>query len=223
MNVDAILVPQGPEYRAVLRGIGATQAELAVLPISVGARSLSCYLEWQRQRSVSQPKVLLVGLCGGLVPRLKPGDVVLYEGCLCASNSRLLWQECDRQLTALFSEKLDRASLVRGFTSEIVIWSSTQKRQLYQTYKAEVVDMEGFTALEVLQKAGVAVAMVRVVSDSCLLDIPNLNPAISPSGSLQPIPLSICLLKQPVAASRLIQGSLKGLKALQQITTQLFS
>ena len=163
-----------------------------------------------------------MGLCGGLVPQYQIGDAVIYQGCVCASNSEPLWQECDRHLTAQLEILSPKASLVKGFTSELLIWSSHQKRHLEQTYQAEVVDMEGFMVLEALQP-GVAVAMIRVISDRACQDLPNLNPAISASGSLQPLPLGMCLLKQPIAAAKLIRGSLTALRKLQHLTTHLFS
>ncbi len=65
--------------------------------------------------------------------------------------------------------------------------------------------------------------MLRVVSDDLTGDIPNLDSAIDPNGNLQTWPMAIAFLQQPLAAIRLIKGSLRGLKTLQQITTQLFS
>ncbi len=112
---------------------------------------------------------------------------------------------------------------MRGLTSDRPIWSAQEKGKLGQIYDAGVVDMEGFAALEVLTEVGIAVAMVRVVSDDCDRDIPDLTPAIAPDGSLQPFSLALAMLGHPLAAARLIQGSLRGLKVLQQVTADLFS
>jgi hypothetical protein len=83
--------------------------------------------------------------------------------------------------------------------------------------------MEGFAYLEELQKRGIAVAMLRVVSDDLTGDLPDLSQAIDGKGNLKTASLAIAMLRQPLAATRLIRGSLIGLKALQQITTELFS
>jgi hypothetical protein len=129
----------------------------------------------------------------------------------------------DRELTTLLHDKLkERASLVRGFTSDRIIFSAEEKRYLGQSYNARVVDMEGFAALEVLSQAGVAVAMVRAIGDDSHYNLPNLTSAIDPDGSLQPLSLAIGMLRQPIAAIRLIRGSIQGLQALQQVTTLLF-
>jgi hypothetical protein len=63
--------------------------------------------------------------------------------------------------------------------------------------------------------------MLRVVSDGCDHDIPNLNSGLSSDGSLQPLALAVAMLKQPIAATRLIRGSLQALKVLEQVTTLL--
>jgi hypothetical protein len=64
---------------------------------------------------------------------------------------------------------------------------------------------------------------LRIVSDDRCGDLPDLNQAIDSQGNLQTLPMAIALIKQPMAAIRLIKGSLTGLKALEQITVKLFS
>jgi nucleoside phosphorylase len=117
----------------------------------------------------------------------------------------------------------ERVSLVTALTSDRLIYSASEKRHLSQLYGADVVDMEGFAALEVLSRAGVAVAMLRVISDDCNYNLPNLSSALSPDGSLQSLPLAIGLIRQPIAAIRLIRGAIRGLQVLRKITTLLFS
>ena len=227
---DVILVPQGAEYQAVCRGLTrvATPKPL-VMPIPVGPEPVTRYLErWQEtghSLNTPQPRVLLVGLCGSLSPDYKIGDIVLYQDCVYASNpSGKLLQTCNGDLTSWLHHKLkDKASLVRAITSDRLIYSVDEKRQLGQMYGADVVDMEGFAVSEILKKAGVAVAMLRVISDNCQHNIPDLSSALSSDGSLQTLPLAIGLLRQPLAATRLILGALRGLKVLQDVTTFLLT
>jgi hypothetical protein len=82
--------------------------------------------------------------------------------------------------------------------------------------------MEGYAALQVLSELGIAVAMLRVISDDVRHNIPNLTNAFD-DGSLQTFPLAMGLLRQPIAATRLVSGSLRGLRVLQDLTTFLFS
>lgn len=225
--LPTILVCQGAEYKAVCRGLSrATGSTPSVIPIPVGIKPLTKYLQtWQHEQFLNhpQPSVLVMGLCGSLIPRYQVGDIVLYQDCVyqAAGTSSLLC--CDRTLTELLSERLQEISMVKGLTSDRVVCSGTEKRYLGEMSEADVVDMEGFAALEFFSQAGVAVAMLRVVSDNCYHDIPDLTPALSPDGSLQPLPLAIAMLRQPIAATRLVRGSLRGLKVLEQVTNLLFS
>ncbi|HEY9727086.1 MAG TPA: hypothetical protein V6D50_11625, partial [Chroococcales cyanobacterium] len=73
-----------------------------------------------------------------------------------------------------------------------------------------------------LSQVGAAVAMLRVVSDDCHHDIPDLSPALSADGSMRPLPMAIAFGRQPIAATRLITGALRGLRVLEDVTTRLF-
>ncbi|NEP61216.1 MAG: phosphorylase [Symploca sp. SIO2G7] len=246
LPINTILVPQGAEYQAVCRGISQTNApQPQILAIPIGGKSVTCYLaKWQKSEQFPthpQPKVLLMGLAGSLSPQYHLGDMVLYQDCLYPANQfkqslptsdRQLQLDSptlpstiatDTELTTLVQHHLpERADLVKGLTSDRIIWSSSEKRQLGQSYQAAVVDMEGYAVLEVLYSMGVAVAMLRVISDDCYYDIPDLNFAINPDGKLKSLPLAMGMIRQPLAATRLIRGSLKGLRVLQQVTASLF-
>ncbi|NEQ67717.1 MAG: phosphorylase [Symploca sp. SIO2D2] len=242
LPINTILVPQGAEYQAVCRGLSQINPpQPQVIAIPIGCEPVTRYLaKWQKSEQFlthPQPKILLMGLAGSLSPQYHLGDIVLYQDCVYPANQ----SECslptidrqlslnsptlptDKELTTLIQHHLpERADLVRGLTSDRIIWSSSEKRQLGQVYQAAVVDMEGYAVLEVLYSMGVAVAMLRVISDDCYHDLPDLNCAISPEGKLESLPLAMGMVRQPLAATRLIRGSLKGLRILQQVTASLF-
>jgi Phosphorylase superfamily len=220
LPIQTILVPQGAEYKAVRRGLsGVTGSIPTVIAIPVGMKPLLKYLQ-QGLFLASKSRVLIMGICGSLSDRYTVGDIVLYQNCVYQQKQ----QECDRTLTAqLHSSLPEKVSLVKSLTSDRVIWSAAEKRRLGETLTADVVDMEGFTALEFFNPAGVSVAMLRVVSDDCQHNIPDLTPAINSDGSLNPFPLAMGMLRQPLAATRLIRGSLTALKVLEQVTNLLFS
>ncbi|WP_223278444.1 5'-methylthioadenosine/S-adenosylhomocysteine nucleosidase family protein [Nostoc sp. 'Peltigera membranacea cyanobiont' 232] len=220
MPINTILVPQGAEYKAVCRGLsGVTGSMPTVVAIPVGMKPLLKYLQ-QGQVLAPKSRVLIMGICGSLSDRYPVGDIVLYQDCVYQGKR----QECDRTLTTQLQSSIsEKVSLVKSLTSDRVIWSAAEKRHLGETLAADVVDMEGFTALEFFNAAKVSVAMLRVVSDNCQHDIPDLTPAINSNGSLNPFPLAIGMLRQPLAATRLIRGSLTALKVLEQVTNQLFS
>ncbi|MCC5630364.1 phosphorylase [Nostoc sphaeroides CHAB 2801] len=219
LPTTTILVPQGAEYKAVCRGLsGITGSIPTIVAIPVGMKPLLKYL--QQGQFLAPSRVLIMGICGSLSDRYTVGDIVLYEDCV-YQGKRL---ECDRTFTAqLHSAISEKASLVKSMTSDRVISSAAEKRYLGETLAADVVDMEAFTALEFFNADGVAVAMLRVVSDDCQHNIPDLTPAINSDGSLNPLPLAMAMLRQPLAAIRLIRGSLTALKVLQEVTNRLFS
>ncbi|MBD2436292.1 phosphorylase [Nostoc sp. FACHB-110] len=237
--INTILVPQGAEYQAVCKGLNQiTGSKPNVVSIPVGIKPLTQYLkQWQQDpslhrkilqpmgskpendntltQSLSQPKVLVMGLCGSLSQRYAVGDIVLYQNC--SYQGQVL--ECDRLFTTqLYSRLHQQVSLVKGLTSDRVICSAVEKRHLGELFDTDVVDMESFAALEFFQQMGIAATVIRVVSDNSQHDIPNLNSAISTDGSLKPLPLAWRFIRQPVAATRLIRGSLQGLKVLEKIT-----
>ncbi|MCX7592661.1 MAG: nucleoside phosphorylase [Fischerella sp.] len=225
-SIQAILVCQGAEYKAVRRGLSrVTSCTPSVIPMPVGTKPNSIYLpnsqDIKKILNHPQPRVLVMGLCGSLKPNYQVGDVVLYKDCLYQKNTGV--QKCDTTFTASIQEYLqDKISVVKALTSDRIIWLKSEKRLLGQTLDTDVVDMEGFAILEFFKSTEVAVAMLRVVSDGCDGNIPNLNSALSHDGSFQPLLFGITMLKQPIAATRLIRGSLKGLQILEQVTTFLF-
>ena len=227
---QTILVPQGAEYKAVCRGLSRVKfLKPLVVPIPVGSKPLIQYLEqWLQMEDFLTAKssgILVMGLGGSLSPQLAIGDIVIYHDCVYQSSEDTpLLRFFDRELTTLLHHKLgERVTLVRGLTSDRIIVSAQEKRHLGQLYDTQVVDMEGFAAMDVLSRAGVAVAMVRVISDDSHHDLPNLNSVLSPDGSLQPLPLAIEMIRQPITATRLIRGAIHGLRVLQKVTTRLFS
>jgi hypothetical protein len=220
LPINTILVPQGAEYQAVCRGLSDITSSIpTVVAIPVGMKPLLKYLQ-QEEFLPPKSRVLIMGLCGSLSDRYTVADIVLYQNCIYQEQL----QECDRTFTAqLHSCVPQKVSLVKSLTSDRVIWSAVEKRHLGETFAADVVDMEGFTALEFFNPSGVAVAMLRVVSDDCQYNIPDLTSAINSDGSLNPFPLAMAMLRQPLAATRLIRGSLTALKVLEQLTNLLFS
>nr|WP_202895372.1 phosphorylase [Iningainema tapete] len=223
--VQAILVCLGAEYKAVsrsLKRVSGSTPSVVSLPMGASCTDLKNCQDVHQILKLAPPSVLLMGLCGSLKARYQVGDIVLYQDCV--DNSTSLLKPCDSTLTKLLYQRLqERVSIVKGLTSDRIICSATEKRHLGETTGADVVDMEGFAVLEFFTQAGVSVAMLRVVSDDCYHDLPNLTSALSPDGSLQPLLLAMAMLRQPIAATRLIRGSLRGLQVLEQVTTKLFS
>ncbi|NCJ06717.1 hypothetical protein GS597_09400 [Synechococcales cyanobacterium C] len=223
-QVDVILVPQGAEYRAVCRGLVACVGALPqVRAIPVGSEPVRRFLDqWHCTQGEGIESVLLMGVCGSLVPQCQVGDGVLYQ-CCWASLSRGRVRQSDRTLTEWIQTRLGaEVALVSGVSCDRIITTVAEKQQLAQQFPVAVVDMEGFTAFECLQQWQIRAAMVRVVSDQVDQPLPDLSPALSASGQMQPVPLALQLLRQPRRSLTLIQGSLRALQKLQHLTAQIF-
>lgn len=224
MTNYTILVPQGAEYQAVCRGLkGVNSSTPTIIPIPVGIKPLNTYLHKlpeQHQFLNLQMRVLLMGLCGSLNPSYSVGDVVLYQDCVYQGDRLHAHSSFTKEI---YSPLSDKVTLVKSLTSDRVISTAAEKRHVGETFGADVVDMEGFAALDFFHQLGVPIAMLRVVSDDCQHDIPDLTSAISADGSLKPLSLAIKLISQPIAATRLIRGSLRGLKVLEEVTKSLFA
>lgn len=205
--VSVILVPQGAEYQAVSQGIRAQINPPEVISIPAGAAAIR-----DLDRCSDASDVLVMGLCGSLSPQFEVGTIALYHACANLSGQV---RACDRALTDRLQNQF-QVSPVLGLTSDRVICSVTEKRNLGESYKAAVVDMEGFAILE--QRS---VAMLRVVSDDLSGDLPNLSTVIDSDGKIQALPMAIAMMKRPIAASRLIRGSLSGLRKLRELASEL--
>lgn len=209
---SVILVPQGAEHRAVCAGLKSHKHPPRVIPIPVGVTAVQRFLAQSPLKDCTD--VLVMGLCGSLSPEYEIGTIVVYQSCRNLAGET---KECDRALTQRFQDQL-QVSPVRALTSDRVICSAKEKQTLGKTYEAEVVDMEGFAVLSSLR---IPVTMVRVVSDDARHNLPDLSDTIDPDGNLQAFPMAKAMMKQPIAATRLIRGSLRGLDVLRQITSNL--
>ncbi|MBE9145986.1 phosphorylase family protein [Planktothrix mougeotii] len=221
-----ILVPQGQEYQAVMRGLQNIQpSSMQVIPIPIGSQSLTVYLqEWLESdavKSQSSIQVLVLGLCGSLSPNLHIGDIVIYKNCLPLISPGASQHCCDIDLTLALHQHFIPAHLVCGLTSEQVITTAVEKQKLGQRYSVEVVDMEGTIILELLTKVGIKVAMVRVISDDCYQNLPDLTTVIDANGQLKKLPFLKIMLQHPIQILQLIRSGLKSLQILQQVTQQL--
>jgi hypothetical protein len=204
-----ILVPQGAEYQAVCRGVRRVAHPPQVVPIPAGIEPVTRFLQtWPPPQS----DILVMGLCGSLTAQFRVGDVVLYRECV--DRLGMVWL-CD-------ASRFEIAPRVRALTSDRILASATEKLNLGKLHQSDVVDMEGVAVFKGLAQSGLSISMLRVVSDDTDHDLPDLSGAIDSEGQLRSLPLAIGMMREPIAATRLIRGSLKGLKVLQDTAAKLF-
>ncbi|WP_159786520.1 phosphorylase [Sodalinema gerasimenkoae] len=216
LSLDLIFVPQGPEYQAVKRA----ELPIPIVAIPAGLTAVEATLRrWRSQQPYRcAQRVLVMGLGGSLIPQLHPGDVVLCDRCLSpqgesqAADGPLL-----EQLHHLYQSQGQPLPQYSAYSSDRILHLAQQKQDLAQTSGAAVVEMEGWAIWQAFPQA----AMIRVISDDCRQDLPDISKAIAPNGKLKPLALTHAFLKQPAAAINLIRGSLQGLSQLTQTAHQL--
>jgi hypothetical protein len=200
-----ILVPQGAEYQAVSQG---ADSRIQVIAIPAG-QAVAGFLD---STLIPEHSALLVmGLCGSLSSQIGIGELALYQSCVNLSKAEIF---CDRPFTQRLQNQFGVAP-VKGCNSDRVICSVHEKRSLGEQYQADVVDMEGYAIAQ-----RYSVAMLRVVSDDLRFDMPDLSDAIV-DGKIQSMWMVKAMMKKPIAASRLIRGSLAALKRLRQVAAEL--
>jgi len=222
-----ILVPQGAEYQAVVGAIKNIPHAPVILAIPVEKLAVTKYLyDWrQNNPDFSASGVILIGLGGSLSAKISLGQAVSLESCLNYQNYQAdQEQQSDRILTNWVEEKLGKnIQRVQGLTSDRVITDATEKQELGKRFNRQVVEMEGWAVLSFFKELGIPVTIIRVISDDVDQSLPDLNKIYDNQGQLNAIALSFALGKKPIAGYRLIVGSLKSLKILNQITRKLFS
>jgi nucleoside phosphorylase len=231
-----IVVPQGAEHQAVLKGLKrVAQADLGfspptVISIPIGVEPTRSTLTALHHDTPlpAHASLLLLGLGGSLVPSLKVGAIALIHTCLPTwdddspgLNSPGLTS--DPALAAWIIQRLSsQVTEVNGVTSTQLISSAREKAGLHRRSHASVVDMEGYSVLEFCQASGVQGAVLRVISDSCQHDVPDINAAITSEGTIRSWPMTVAFLSHPISAIRLIRGALTGLRVLEEIVVTLF-
>ncbi|MEM8604733.1 MAG: hypothetical protein AAGF24_12970, partial [Cyanobacteria bacterium P01_H01_bin.121] len=103
--------------------------------------------------------------------------------------------------------RLPDAQSGRTLTTDRMLHLAAEKQQAGQAWSAQVVEMEGWPLLSHYQQQGWAIAMVRVISDDCSADLPDLSSAIGADGTINAWSTAIAMLRYPPGAWRLIQGS----------------
>ncbi|MEN9568354.1 MAG: hypothetical protein RLZZ69_3550, partial [Cyanobacteriota bacterium] len=197
---------------------------IKVIAIPIGVKHTTQVLLNYSEEINRSANVLIMGLCGSLSNCHTVKDYVLVKSCQDINHNLI---DLDAELTTNIQRKLSTSlkssvDLVIALTSDRIINQAREKFILAQQYSATIVEMEGYSYVKELQRQGIAVAMLRVVSDDLRGDIPDLNQVIDSQGNIKSLPMAISLIKQPITAIRLIRGSLTGLKALETITAKLF-
>jgi len=83
--------------------------------------------------------------------------------------------------------------------------------------------MEGTPLAAALAARGLRFAIVRVVSDDALHDLPPIGAAIDDDGRLRPERLAFAFARAPLAAARFIRESLRALRTLERTAREIIA
>lgn len=137
--------------------------------------------------------IISAGLCGGLDPALKSGDVVLGERVVSAQGDIVI---ADKRLTAAADKFSPRHVAIFG--SDEIVDSVEKKKALFQRYVAETVDMESHGAARAAAKAEIPFIAIRVVADGHDRALPKAAlRAVTPSGGVNVMNVLVDCLKSP--------------------------
>jgi adenosylhomocysteine nucleosidase len=123
----------------------------------IGRRRTRAVLEKILSEKNQPSCVIASGFCGALHPGLKVGDVVIASEVV--DQSGHVWP-----VTGNFQH--EEKSKRRLLTINHLIANATEKKQLGEAHKADVVDMESATVAEICATRGLPFLVVRAVSDA---------------------------------------------------------
>jgi adenosylhomocysteine nucleosidase len=146
------------------------------------------------------------GLCGGLDPRLRPGDLIL--GGEVVSNQGDV--RTDEAVTASLAERLlaagVRGGVERFAASDAPVVTAAAKAGLRRMTDASAVDMESLIAGRYALEQGIPFAILRAVSDPAERDLPPLVlKAVDSNGGIDALAVVGGLIRSP--------GQIAGLRA----------
>ncbi len=118
------------------------------------------------------------GFSGALSPELRVGDVIV------GSSVTSLKKNEDRLLHDDFSIPVGEFTRGKLLTESRFINDPDEKKRLYESTGALVVDMETWGVVEAVQQSKTPVASVRVVSDEARERLPDMGAIYSSNGEL---------------------------------------
>ncbi len=215
-------------------------AQVTVLQSGIGAPGFSQRLA-AHLAATHYDALLVVGLAGGLDPKLKTGDAIIYDCCFKAQaedrgvNSREkptpreenVSIACDAGLAEQIAEVLRDGGLPcargAGVTVGCAITEAESKLELGQRYGAVAVDMETYQVLATCAQFGLPAAALRVVADEAGSKLPDFNRGLKADGGINHWRILSALLARPANSVRFFHDLKRAMRALKRATSSALS
>ena len=165
-STPAILLVCGLKFEASAR------ATRDVLWACGDAQTVQSQLDGHAERNVRM--VVSFGLCGGLDPALRRGDIVLGTEVVSESASVAADSALTRALERRLRENGERPILGRIAAAEAPVLTREAKTRLRSATGAVAVDMESMAASQFARKKEAPFVMLRAVSDAHDRNLPPL-------------------------------------------------
>jgi adenosylhomocysteine nucleosidase len=158
------------------------------------------------------------GLCGGLDPRLRPGDLVL--GAEVVSGDGAI--KTDEAVTSSLAQRLvdagRRVVVERLVAVDAPVVTAGAKAELRRAAGAAAVDMESLTAGRLALKHRIPFVILRAVADPAERDLPPLAlKAVDSSGRINAMALIGGLIRSPGQFAGLCAVALDSRAAFQAL------
>lgn len=182
------------EADAVRTSLKAARVDAAKVRIGVsGANAARAEAIAQGFLGDGAKAIVSAGLCGGLDPALKSGDLVVAERVVSASGDVVL---ADKRLAAAIAD--GSARRVAIFGSDEIVDSVEKKQALFRRYASETVDMESHGAARAAARANIPFIAIRAVADGAARALPKAAlKAVTPSGGVDILAVIGECLKSP--------------------------
>jgi hopanoid-associated phosphorylase len=213
-----MVAPRFPIPRALI--VSGLKREAAVFagpdPVSACGNAAVLRLRFDELADLPLRTVISFGICGGIDPALRPGDIVLGTEVVRYGES----VTADPALTQALERRLasggERAICGKVVAADAPVLTAGQKSALRAATGAAAVDMESFVAGRFAEARGAPFAILRAVSDPAERDLPPLVvAAVDPSGGVNCGALIRGLVGSPAQLSGLIAAALDSAAAFR--------
>lgn len=159
--------------------------------------------------------ILSIGIAGALSPALEVGEAVIAERVVTANEAF----ETDAKWTARLAAALPDAHIGAILGRGAIADSADVKAALFESSRADAVDMESHLAARAARARGLPFAALRVISDRADQSLPRaVLRAMNPDGSIAPGRVLWSVLTGPGQIPALIRTGRESEKAFAALS-----
>jgi adenosylhomocysteine nucleosidase len=151
--------------------------------------------------------LLSVGLAGACDPSLKIGGIV-HAGVVVDTQS---------------GERYSNSQFKQVLVSVPGIASIKEKRRLYESYRADAVDMEAATVARIARAHGLSFLAIKAISDDANFELQQLTRFSTQDGQFREAAFAAYFIAQPRLWSKLFHLAVNSKRAIQSLTAELES